>query len=394
MHSDIYSFLPEKSKLVFNSRGCLSDGTILGNQTTIKAPANPIFKDVKIGGTWDNDKVFGEWINFPPEGEPCDKVFQSLMVLCTGEKMTNFYLNEGKYYVSAYYRSAPIIVPSNVYWHNNGEIIMLPTSLSWFNTVLIENVKNVTIDGGLFVGDVINHLSKDGEWGHGIKCSSASNVLLKNLTCSYHWGDGIDLIESYQNGVPGNVCTSIIIKDVKCTNNRRQGISIEAAHNVKVINSEFAYTGYPVYTAPGAGMDIEPWCNNEIKIRDISISRCTFHDNKGPDMYIQSNLFQKEYKYLNSAISVSNCDMGVCRFKYASGIRLNNCVINEKLIIKNSDCILFNKSNISDFDKQENVENIEFRDCKFNNKEIGFLFIPVASIASISLLSQILLKLR
>lgn len=156
--------LPEKSRLVFKSGGCLSNGTIIGSQTTIKASAGLIFKDINIAGSWNNDKVFGEWINFPPRGEPCDKAFQSLMNLCAGKRLTHFYLNEGTYYVSAYYRSAPIIVPSNDYWHNKAEIRMLPTNLNWYNTVLLNKVDNVTIDGGTFIGDVANHHSREGKW--------------------------------------------------------------------------------------------------------------------------------------------------------------------------------------------------------------------------------------
>ena len=357
--------LPEKSRLIFLERGCISNGTILGNQTSLNASAELIFKDINIAGSWNNDKVFGKWINFPPEGNPCDKAFQNLMALCTGNKLTHFYLNEGTYCVSAYYKSAPIIVPSNVYWHNKAEIRMLPTDLSWYNTVLLNKVENVTIDGGSFIGDVVSHQGKEGEWGHGIKCGGATNICLKNITCSFHWGDGIDLIEGLDDkGAITINCYDIRIDSVKCLHNRRQGMSIEAAHNVTITKSEFAYTGAPDYTAPGAGLDIEPWCNNRIKIRNISISECNFHDNKGPDLFILSNLFQEKYKEINNLIRISKSNIGSCQFKFSSGIKIYDCIFNKTLTIKNSSHIVIKKSYIFDY-YSEDIENIDFKDCKF-----------------------------
>lgn len=87
---------------------------------------------------------------------------------------------------------------------------------------------------------------------HSIKCGGARNIRLKNITCSYHSGDGIDLIEGLDiNGKAAINCDNILIDLFKCLHDRRQGMSIEAAHNVAITNSEFAFTGTPDYTAPG-----------------------------------------------------------------------------------------------------------------------------------------------
>lgn len=134
------------------------------------------------------------------------------------------------------------------------------------------------------MGDVKNHIGNKGEWGHGIKLAGATNVVLKNFVVREFWGDGIDLIEAdYVGSIDAGVgnCKRITIDNVKCLYNRRQGMSIEAAENIVVKNSEFAFTGKLSFTAPGAGVDIEPWCGNEHKIKRISFYNCQFHDNSG-----------------------------------------------------------------------------------------------------------------
>lgn len=379
--------LPKKSKLIFTQNGCISNGTILGNESSINAPETLILKNVSVGGSWNNTNVSSHWINFPNDGNPCNAAFQSLMTLCKGEKLTHFYLHEGTYYVSAYYRSAPIKVPSNVYWHNKAEIIMLPTNLSWYNTVLLDKVDNVTIDGGSFTGDVRSHIGDEGEWGHGIKCAGATNICLKNITCAYHWGDGIDLIEGLDSKGKATInCDHIDIDSVKCFHNRRQGMSIEAAHNVSIANSEFAYTGNPLYTSPGAGLDIEPWIDNDIKIRNISITRCKFHNNKWIDLLILSNFHQNTVNESNCRISINNCDIGICKLNYSSGVFLNKCIIGKRLIMQNSSNIEFNKCEIPNYTK-ENSEIIKFKNCKFKIANTALLIIPMIILSGIYILT-------
>lgn len=235
--------LPFRSTLSFTTNGSINNGQIIGNSSLIKAGTSQIFNNIKIGGSWRNTKVYSQWFKFKGGQENNNDVFAQLMQLCGGNQLTHFYMQKGTYYVSAIYRSAPILIPSNVYWHNEATIKMLPTDLEWYNIVYLNKSNNVTIDGGSFIGDVENHKGKTGEWGHGIKCGGATNVIIKNVICSHFWGDGIDLIEGLdENKKPIYNCNNITINNVKCLNNRRQGMSIEAASNVRIINSEFAYT--------------------------------------------------------------------------------------------------------------------------------------------------------
>ena len=203
---------------------------------------------------------------------------------------------------------------------------MLPNDLESFSMVLISKATDIVIDGGTFIGDVMTHYGDKGEWGHGVRLDGASNTVLKNFSSNYHWGDGVDLIEGRDNHWKPNIlCTNITIDNVKCSHNRRQGMSIEAAINVKLSNSEFTYTGFPKFTSPGAGLDIEPWCNNGIKIKNITIDHCVFSHNKGCDLFLQPNFLQENPKTLDSEIKVVDCTIGRCGFRYAAGVEFINC---------------------------------------------------------------------
>ena len=350
--------VPNNSKLVFEG-GRLFNGTVSGNNTTIQADKILVFENVRIVGSWNNNKVYSEWLDFNA-GNRADNAgnFNNLMSLCTGESLTHLYMQEGVYYCSVIKESSNIQVPSNVYWHNSATIKQLPTALQKYALVLIKQVSNVTIDGGEFVGDVQTHTSEEGEWGHGIKVAGGTNVVLKNFTTREFWGDGIDLIEGeYDGKIRAGIgpCEKVVIDNVKCLYNRRQGLSIEAARDVVVKNSEFAFTGKFKMTKPGCGVDIEPWCANEEKIINIRFLDCNIHDNNPQrDLCLEPNA--KYHVNKNSElkppannidikrskigrlfiigatlVKIEDCDIdGISQYLHGERIVINNCRITKK----------------------------------------------------------------
>ena len=231
-----------------------------------------------------------------------------------------------------------------------------------YSLVLIKQVSNVTIDGGEFVGDIRMHIGNDGEWGHGIKVAGGTNITLKNLTTREFWGDGIDLIEAeYNSTLRAGVgpCINVMIDNVKCLYNRRQGLSIEAAKNVVVKNSEFAYTGKYKMTPPGAGVDIEPWCTNEIKIADVEFYNCFVHDNSPKrdfcleptiqyhvqtgigriapvsQVVLKKSKLGKLYIYGANMASIINCEIDeISRYEHGKSVLMEGCTIKRKSDIK------------------------------------------------------------
>lgn len=110
--------LPFKSILSFTANGSIHNGRIEGNNSLIKAESRLIFDNVTIEGSWRNTKVYSEWFYLDNGQKSNNYIFAQLMQLCSGKQLTHFYMQKGTYYVSAIHRSAPILVPSNVYWHN------------------------------------------------------------------------------------------------------------------------------------------------------------------------------------------------------------------------------------------------------------------------------------
>ena len=334
--------IPNKCVLNFEG-GTIKNGTIIGHNTEIVSDRSNIFVHVSLLGTWSNTVVFSEWLDFVPSEKVDNAVnFRNLMSLCNGEKMTHLYMQSGVYYCSVASAESKeesnIKVPSNVYWHNAATIRQLSTDIRKSSLVLLHKSFNVTIDGGEFVGDVKSHIGNKGEWGHGIKLAGASNVVLRNLISREFWGDGIDLIEAdYVSSIAAGVglCNSITLDNVKCLYNRRQGLSIEAAQNVVIKKSEFAFTGKYGFTEPGCGVDIEPWCNNEVKIKNIRFYDCNIHDNSNKrDFCIEANhkYFDKNTppgKLPVNRIIVNNCKMGKLYIFAVNTVSFNNCVIED-----------------------------------------------------------------
>lgn len=338
--------IPANCILKFSDRSCLCNGVIVGENTAIVASRHLIFENIAVEGTWSNQYVYSQWVGLKQGGESNNNQFKNLMVLCNGKLMTHFYTQEGDYYLSPVEGSAPILIPSNTYWHNLSIIRLRECNYSKYSLVYLNKVENVTIDGGEFVGDLKGHLGTQGEWGHGIKCGGASNIVLRNLTCKNFWGDGIDLIEGLDSeGKATIICDSILIDNVKCLYNRRQGLSIEAAKNVKVLNSEFCYTGMLKKTDPSAGIDIEPWNDNGIKLADILIRNCIISNNKGPDLMIYTpKLIEIDRSAMNLInVSVENCQIGFSFLYRVAGIDFKNCNIKDVIRIDYSDFVNIDK---------------------------------------------------
>ena len=362
--------IPENCKLTFRN-GQINNGKILGNGTKIISEKQLIFKEVNLSGIWENDTVYSEWLNFIT-GDSIDNKneFQNLMTLANGNTFTHLFMQTGIFYCSVVKESSFIKVPSNVYWHNNATICQIGTDLQRYSLVLINKSNNVTVDGGLFIGDVRRHLDKGGEWGHGIKVAGSSNVIIKNLSCNEFWGDGIDLIEGmYRNDIKAGetVCSNVIIDNVKCFRNRRTGLSIEAARNVLVKNSEFAYTGGVKMTAPGDGLGIEPWCKNEQKIYNITIEKCNIHDNKGGrDLSIQPNIQyyledDNPQHHPKSGIIVRNSKVGNLYILFSNELRITDCVVDDIVRYGCSDDVLISNSLVKKHSDKRNKKGLTLK---------------------------------
>lgn len=155
---------------------------------------------------------------------------------------------------------------------DNSVIKVKPNDYKAYVVIMINDVENVTINNMTIVGDRAYHIGSEGEWGYGIFIADSNNVTLNDCKTSDLWGDGINLFSLKEYS--GN--KNIYINRCTCTNNRRQGMSIESGVNVVVTDSKFLYTNG---TLPTAGVDIEPaW--HTMSVSNVIFRQCTFSNNR------------------------------------------------------------------------------------------------------------------
>lgn len=124
-------------------------------------------------------------------------------------------------------------------------------ALEQYNILLLENVRNVLIEGGTIVGDRASHESPTGEHGMGVGIYGSAGVTLRGVTVRDCWGDGIYVGGRGFEGRSSNVR----IEHCTCDGNRRQGLTISAVAGCTVVGGRFVRTRG---TLPASGIDIEP----------------------------------------------------------------------------------------------------------------------------------------
>ena len=277
------------------------------------------------------------------------------MALGEGELHTDIYMESGVFWCSAKKNSNGFRIPSNTSFHCRATIKALPNDFERTPFIQIFKAKNVVIDGGIYYGDLINHTGTTGEWSHGIECRASSNVTIKNVICREFWGDGIDVIDGYDEKLkPTLNCHNIRIENAKCYYNRRGGIGLEAVLNCKVSRCECKYSGEKRGTMPMTGIGIEAWSNANEKIKNIEIRDCVFNENKDKDLFVYANgPFRGDFVKYDNNIVVKNSEIGYFFVSYTNGITLDGCNI-----VKSKGY------------EYEYVKGLNYVNCKFKGKKL------------------------
>ncbi|MCS7238588.1 MAG: right-handed parallel beta-helix repeat-containing protein [Thermoguttaceae bacterium] len=111
------------------------------------------------------------------------------------------------------------------------------------------------------------------EWRHVLALRGCTNVLVEGLTLAESGGDGIYL-GAGRNGEPN---CDIVIRNVTCENNYRQGISVITAKNLLIESVVLRGTGG---TPPAAGIDFEPNHASELLVNCV-LRNCLIENNQG-----------------------------------------------------------------------------------------------------------------
>lgn len=186
----------------------------------------------------------------------------------------------------------------------NGAVLKTKANAAERSYVLmLNNISDVEISGGEILGDRDRHKSSAGEWGHGIMIRGCSRVTIRDILVRKCWGDGISIAATTKTAKnPGVGSTDIAVANVASVHNRRAGMSIGRATNVRVYDSTFSNTSG---ATPGCGINIET-DNQNHGASEIHIENCTlrFNQGNGIQVYkrskmvtIKKNLIAKNHGY-------------------------------------------------------------------------------------------------
>ncbi len=136
------------------------------------------------------------------------------------------------------------------------------------------------------------------EFRHIISVKGGKNIKILGVSLTDSGGDGI-MLAAGGNGheSPAN----ILIKDVKCLRNFRQGLSVISAVNLRVENCLFAETGG---TKPGSGVDLEPESDKDC-LENVVFSNCRIENNQGSGFQIYAFKLTRMAKPFS--VKLENC---------------------------------------------------------------------------------------
>lgn len=192
-----------------------------------------------------------------------------------------------------------IVVPSHrIIDLTQATLKIITNNKTNYNVFTIKQVEDIIIKNGTLIGDVDTHTGTTGEWGYGIALLSSKNIHLKDMYITKMWGDGINL-QCDGTGYPQNSYT--YIDNIVCDDNRRQGMSVESCSYLYVTNCQFINTGVTRYTAPGAGVDVEPLPYGSAD--HMYFTQCLFSANTGANLIAMNN---------SSNLIIDNCEFLPC----------------------------------------------------------------------------------
>jgi hypothetical protein len=116
------------------------------------------------------------------------------------------------------------------------------------------------------------------EWRHVLSIRGCTNVMVTGLALAESGGDGIYL----GAGPKGQTNRNVVIRDVVCDRNYRQGISVITAEGLLIENCTLKNTAG---TPPAAGIDFEPNHASE-RLVDCVMRHCTIENNQGYALHI------------------------------------------------------------------------------------------------------------
>lgn len=273
--------IPENCVLQFEG-GSFNNGTINFINTYLSSDVK--FTSINILGSIKNGIIHINWFGLDSTGNidvtqginNILKISEHKEVIFDGIYKVNPVINT----INIYDGGITPISNQTLRFINNSKVVIDPQTSAWYSLIGIYEVENVNIIGANLEGDVESHLGEDGEFGFGIAIAGSENINIYNCTSNKQWGDGFAFLSAVKSEKRVNNFNCKLI-DCKSSYNRRQGLSIVALYNGLIDNFEASYTGTIKYTAPSAGIDIEPNGNYYDERIKVIINNYTSSNNIG-----------------------------------------------------------------------------------------------------------------
>ena len=167
------------------------------------------------------------------------------------------------------------------------------------------------------------------EWRMSLNLLSCSNVVVEGFTLLESGGDGVYLGVTGEDHAP---CRNVVLRDLVCDRQYRQGISVISARNLLIERCMLRGTGG---TPPAAGIDFEPNRASE-ELSEIVMRDCIITNNHGAG--IQYYLGQLNATTKPISVKIVNClttdnsrgfwlGHGRAPSHVRGGIACENCII-------------------------------------------------------------------
>jgi len=300
--------------------GSLRDGAIFGEDTFIEVLQDKrSFRDISFIGTFLMPIIKSDYFEID------ETSLADIFSLSSSRIKNDIYINDNLSATIPSEWNGAVITKSLSDVYLNADIILNTCSFKGGNVFYIRDCHDVNISGsGQIVGDLLTHIGDEGESVYGILIRNAENVSISGITCKLFWGDGIYIYPGVVTDGFLPVCRNIVIDNVTCDSNRRQGISIVGGENIVIKNSRLLNTGEIKGTAPSSGIDIEP--AKGLSVDNIVIDNCEFVNNGANAKYPSDLQVVNNY----GSVKIKNCRLNNFFYGRADNIDFENCVIKGK----------------------------------------------------------------
>lgn len=192
--------------------------------------------------------------------------------------------------------------------------------------LMAAEVSDIEISGGRIVGERDAHQGGGGEWGHGIALYGVKRATVRDIHVSRCWGDGIGIGGKRPGGDKSRAALpseDIVISNVTCLGNRRQGLTVGHSRHVRVHDSEFSDTGG---AKPACGIDVE--ADPPGTAQHVHIENCVMRNNRGSGVQVWKGC---------SDVTIKGCTIednhgyGVLAIQASDGLVVDNTIRGNRL---------------------------------------------------------------